>query len=126
MNITLITSLQHVTSKWQGGTTIQLYIYPEGSTYQQRDFLFRLSSANIEIPESTFTKLPGVSRKIMVLEGGLKLEHEDHHAIILKKFETDSFYGDWNTKGFGIVTDFNLMTTGNVRSSLQPKNNAGK
>lgn len=121
MLVTVIPKAEQQTSNWSGGTTTQLYIYPHGSSYVNRDFMFRLSSAEVEIPESTFTKLPGVSRKIMVIDGELKLEHEEQHTIFLKKFETDSFSGDWNTKSFGIATDFNLMTTGNVKGSLQGK-----
>lgn len=98
-----------VTSDWSGGTTTQLYIYPEGSIYNKRDFKWRISSANVELNESEFTKLPNIKRKIMILDGKLLLEHKGHHNIKLNKFEQDSFLGDWNTRSFGKVIDFNLM-----------------
>ena len=33
-------------------------IAPENGNYQSRDFLWRLSSATVELEESTFTSLP--------------------------------------------------------------------
>lgn len=54
----------------------------------------------------------------MVLNGSLKLIHENHHSLNLSPFEVDSFSGDWTTKSYGKVTDFNLMLnkdyTGNI------------
>jgi environmental stress-induced protein Ves len=66
-----------------------------------------------------FTKLPGVSRKIMILDGEIKIEHQNHYSKILKKFEQDSFEGDWDTKSFGKAIDFNLMTTGNTQGIIE-------
>jgi len=98
------------TKEWSGGTTTQLYIYPEDALYEKRDFLFRISTATVDIEESFFTKLPGISRCIMPLEGEMELNHKGHYAVTLKKFETDSFEGDWETTSKGKVKDFNLMT----------------
>ncbi|HRW63813.1 MAG TPA: HutD family protein, partial [Bacteroidales bacterium] len=74
------------------------------------DFLFRISTATVETEESVFTKLPGIQRKLMILDGEIKIEHEGYHSKIIKKFEQDEFNGDWNTKSYGKATDFNLMT----------------
>ena len=62
----------------------------------------------------------------MVLHGNLKLIHEDHHSVDLSPFEVDSFSGNWTTKSYGKVTDFNLMLskdfTGNINAiSLEKK-----
>ncbi len=54
----------------------------------------------------------------MILEGSLKIEHTGKYSKMLQKFETDSFEGDWETKGFGKVTDFNLMTTGKLQGTI--------
>jgi environmental stress-induced protein Ves len=99
------------TKQWSGGTTTELFIFPEGSSYERKDFIYRISTATVDVEESNFTKLEGVSRCIMVLNGEMKLAHKDHHTINLNKFETDSFSGEWDTKSVGKVTDFNLMTT---------------
>lgn len=105
----IIKKENHKTSEWSGGTTTQLLIYPKEAVYSERNFKWRLSSAKVQIEESTFTHLPGISRIIMILKGELVLNHEDHHNTLLKKFDQDSFSGDWNTKSYGKVTDFNLM-----------------
>jgi hypothetical protein len=108
-NIEVIRESQHKTSLWSGGTTTELYIYPKNSLYSQRNFKWRLSSAKVEVEKSKFTSLQGICRHIMVIEGKLFLEHENHHNATLKAFEQDSFSGDWTTTSFGKVTDFNLM-----------------
>jgi len=97
------------TSKWSGGTTTQLMIYPQDSLYSERNFKWRLSSAKVDVEESIFTSLPEIWRIIMVIEGELKLEHKGHHKASLKPFQQDSFSGGYETRSFGKVTDFNLM-----------------
>lgn len=119
MEIKITRKSEHVTSLWSGGTTCQLAISPEDSSYKERNFDFRLSTASIETEESSFTRLPGISRTIMILEGELKLEHKKRHTKTLKKFDTDCFQGDWNTISFGKARDFNLMTSGNVKGVLE-------
>ncbi|MFZ5969214.1 MAG: HutD family protein [Bacillota bacterium] len=104
---------------WSGGTTNQLAIYPKDADYSQRSFLWRISSAKVEADESVFTHLPGIWRLIMVLDGEMKLEHEGHHSICLKPFEKDSFSGEWTTRSFGRVTDFNLMMAPGCRGDMQ-------
>ncbi|MBI9052674.1 MAG: HutD family protein [Bacteroidales bacterium] len=107
------------TNNWSGGTTTQLVIYPKDSDYKKQNFLFRLSTARVECEESTFTKLCGISRKLMILDGEIKIEHKNHHSKTLKKFEQDSFEGDWNTKSYGKAVDFNLMTKGNTKGKIE-------
>lgn len=103
---------------WSGGITRQLYIYPDGSDYLLRNFDFRISTSTIADEESTFTHLPGISRTLMVLDGEITIKHDNKEAKTLRKFETCSFKGDWNTKSVGKGTDFNIMTTENFSSDL--------
>ncbi|MEW9080449.1 HutD family protein [Terrisporobacter glycolicus] len=118
-HIKIIKKEELSTSKWSGGTTTQLYIYPENELYENRNFKFRISSAKVDLEESTFTKLSNIKRKIMILDGKLKLVHENHHEITLEKFDQDTFYGDWNTKSYGKVTDFNLMLNKNTDGIIE-------
>ncbi len=118
MIITVLQADDFVTSNWSGGSTTQLYISPANASYAERNFDFRISSAKVEVPESTFTALPGVNRKLMVLEGEITLNHENEHSKTLQKYEVDTFNGDWKTTAKGTCTDFNLMTTGNQTSEL--------
>ncbi len=109
------------TTFWSGGTTTQLAIYPENANYKEKNFLFRISTAKVDSEQSVFTNLPGVARIIMILDGILKIEHPGRYSKTLKKFETDSFLGDWETISYGSAVDFNLMTTGNVHGKLYGK-----
>ena len=46
---------QFVVSQWTGGKTTQLAISPKEAVYADREFLWRLSSATVELEESDFT-----------------------------------------------------------------------
>lgn len=106
-------------SEWSGGTTTELLIYPEDAKYSDRNFKWRLSSAKVAVQESVFTHLPRISRIIMIIDGILRLEHQGHHKVVLNPFEQDSFMGDWKTKSFGMVTDFNLMMNEGCTGKLE-------
>ena len=103
-------SSEYNTSSWSGGTTTELGIGPEGSRYADRDFLWRISSATVDLEESTFTALPDYDRIIMTLEGEIDLCHNGGEWLHLKAFETHSFDGGDDTVSKGKVVDFNLMT----------------
>ena len=58
MEWTLLTQDQYLTTLWSGGTTTQMAIAPEGAVYADRDFLWRFSSAKVELEHSgTFVRL---------------------------------------------------------------------
>ncbi|ERI95729.1 hypothetical protein HMPREF1982_00032 [Clostridiales bacterium oral taxon 876 str. F0540] len=119
MNLKILKKSGFTTTKWSGGDTTELYIYPEDGSYAERNFLFRLSSATVTDEKSTFTKLDGVSRKLMVLAGEMKLEHLGRYSKVLREFEQDSFIGDWDTVSYGKVIDFNLMTKDGCTGRLE-------
>lgn len=118
--IELLRNNEFLTSKWSGGTTTEIAIYPKDAQYSERNFIWRLSSAKVEIEESTFTSLPGFKRIIMILDGELKLEHVGHHKCTLEPFQQDKFSGSWQTKSYGKVTDFNLMMSEECNGDLEP------
>lgn len=95
---------------WSGGTATELTTYPLNSDYVSKNFLWRLGVAKIDIPESTFSTLPKISRKFMVIEGKITLDHENKYRKVLNPFEQDDFMGDWKTKTYGKASVFNLMT----------------
>lgn len=110
MNFPHITKLADLTpSKWSGGTTTELFIYPPNSSFAERDFDLRLSTATVESQTSDFTPLRGFNRVLMVLEGELSLDHLSHHSTKLKKFDFDRFEGEWDTKSTGVCVDFNVI-----------------
>ncbi|ADL52424.1 HutD family protein [Clostridium cellulovorans] len=103
---------------WSGGMATELTTYPLNSDYASKNFLWRLGVAKIDIPESTFSSLPKISRKLMVIEGSLTLEHENKYKKLLSSFEQDDFMGDWTTKTYGKSSVFNLMTRENYDGEL--------
>jgi environmental stress-induced protein Ves len=112
MNYKIIPAKDCNPIRWAGGVSTELFIFPQDSKYQRRDFTFRLSTATVEVATSEFATLAGVSRTLLVLEGEVILSHEDHHVARLKKFDVDLFEGDWKTTSTGTCTDFNLMVRG--------------
>ncbi len=97
-------------SNWSGGKTLELAIFPEDAKYLDRDFLWRLSTANSDREESSFTKLPDYDRILMVLEGDVVLAHGDVRTAHLAALEQDSFDGAIKTKCFGkLLRDYNLI-----------------
>lgn len=110
---------EHLTSSWAGGKTTELYIFPEDSQYKTGNFLFRISSATVEVEESSFTQLPGVERILMVLDGQVKLEHENHHTKVLNPLDRDQFQGEWTTLSKGKCIDFNLMCKSGTKGKIK-------
>ncbi len=119
MNYKIIKPENFTTTHWGGGSTTEFYIFPEEANYANRDFLFRLSMATVEVESSTFTPLPGVSRTLMVLNGTMTLTHKGHHVKTLNKFDVDHFKGDWSTQSEGKCSDFNLMTQRDCEGDLE-------
>ena len=119
MDFKIIRASEIKTSNWAGGTTSELYIYPNDSNYADRDFKFRISTATVEIEESTFTPLTGISRTLMVLDGEMDLVHAGQHQISLGKFDVDHFKGGWLTTSKGTCKDFNLMCRENYSGSVE-------
>lgn len=119
MNYKVLSEKDYKLTTWSGGDTNELYIYPENSEYKERNFLFRISSATVEQEKSTFTKLNGVSRKLMPLTGELRLSFRGKYEKKLDKFDIESFLGDWDTTSYGKVTDFNLMTKAGCTGELE-------
>jgi uncharacterized protein len=126
-NVELLRQDNYKPTFWSGGTATELTTYPLNSEYASKNFLWRLGVAKIDIPESTFSSLPKVSRKFMVIEGTITLHHEDKYKKLLKSFEQDHFMGDWKTNTYGKASVFNLMTRENYDGELIHLNiNPGK
>lgn len=109
----IIPEKKGIISKWSGGITKELFIYPEHCNFKERDFKFRISTATTEVEESTFTKFNNMNRIISVLKGKMELKHLNHHSIILNPYDIDHFSGNWTTYSKGRVTDFNLIINNN-------------
>lgn len=106
-------------SNWAGGSTHQLYIYPQGAQYQQRDFGYRISVAVCHLESSAYTSLPGVERHLLMLSGSATICHKGREALVLHPYQgIDVFDGGIATVAEGKVTDFNLMTANGWKGKL--------
>lgn len=117
MKMRVITEENMNTTEWSGGKTTEMLIYPQSSTYAERNFRFRISSATVEEESSIFTELPGIERHLVVLDGeiDLKIEKQEFH---LAPFESIVFQGGDKTSSKGKCVDFNLMLNG-CRGNLE-------
>ena len=120
MDWKLLTKADYVTTSWSGGTTTQLAIAPEGAVYAGRDFLWRLSSATVELDHSDFTPLPDYDRFLSVLEGEIQLKIDAREPFPLVPGEVVAFDGGAPVESWGKCVDFNLMVRkGKARGSVQ-------
>lgn len=121
-----LTQPDYTVSRWTGGTTTQLAIFPPDASYGARDFLWRVSSAAVEDERSTFTPLPDYDRRLMLLDGSLLLRHDDGEPLRLDAFQVHAFDGGAATESQGRCRDFNLMLRkGCCRGELRPIRFAG-
>ena len=119
MDFKILKSNDFSTTKWSGGTTTELFIFPKNAEYVKRDFLFRISSATVESEKSVFTALPSYARKLLILDGKITIKHENQYTKELTKFDIDEFDGAWQTSSVGKCVDFNLMTRKNLESKVE-------
>lgn len=113
-------------ARWTGGTTTQLVLFPPDASFQERNFLFRISTAVIEGETSDFTPLAGFERILIVLKGNMVLKHHFEHGtqqFALGTFEQHSFKGEWTTTSEGSITDFNVIFKPEVHAEAQVLHN---
>lgn len=116
-----LTEKDYAVSRWSGGTTTQIALFPPESSYAGRDFLWRVSSAVVEDGESAFTPLPDYDRHLMLLEGSLLLRHDGGEPLPLDPYQPHAFDGGAETVSVGRCRDFNLMLRkGKCRGSCAP------
>ncbi len=109
MDAKIYTKEHFVTSRWAGGTTTQLAIAPAGAVYAERDFLWRLSSAQVAQEYSVFTRLPDYNRFLGIIEGTLYLQTATDPFFPLPAGQIWAFDGGENVMSQGTCRDFNLM-----------------
>ncbi len=113
MRIFHLTEKDYKVGLWSGGSTTELFIWPEGADYARREFTLRVSSARVDLDESDFTPLMGVTRYITPLSGGFTLTHPDCAPVVMGPMtEPYRFSGEILTHCVGKATDFNLMLKG--------------
>ena len=111
MNIQIIPPESRRVTDWSGGKTTELFLYPSDGSYADRRFSIRISSATIDIPESRFTTLEGVTRYLTPLSEGFYLKRSGRwqflpHGSVL------CFSGEEDILCRGSGRDLNLMLKG--------------
>lgn len=110
-------------SRWSGGTTTELFIWPYGASYAERRFGIRISTATVEIAQSTFTKLPGVTRYIAPLGDGFTLKIGQNEPEFIPHAAVKRFDGGENVICAGAGRDLNLMLSGAAGELIMIKPN---
>ncbi len=99
-------------SKWSGGTTTELFIWPQGASYAERRFCIRISTATVDIDRSVFTRLCGVTRYIAPLGDGFTLEIGQNAPEFIPHAAVKRFDGGEDVICTGAGRDLNLMLKG--------------
>lgn len=110
MNCILLKKEEQLTSQWTGGTTRQFAIYPlhaRGAT--DFDYEFEVTSSTMDYNKTQYTLYTGYHRILMIIDGAVKLFHEDNTTVNLSPFEFTEFKGDMLTYSYGYATDYELM-----------------
>ena len=117
----IITKGDFKTTKWAGGETTQLAIYPEDANLADRDFLWRISSATFTGTESTFSDFSGYQRYLLPIEGELSVSHKGLYSRELKKYEVEYFDGGWETSSKNSLDcrDYNFIVKSGYQAKLQ-------
>lgn len=117
-----------ITTKWSGGETTQLTIYPEDAIFSEKNFLFRISSATFTTTESKFSDFTGYQRYILPLEGRLSLRHEGLYNRNLEKYEVEYFDGSWSTFSENTLDcrDYNFIVKNGNPAKMQILNEGDK
>ena len=134
----LIKKENYQSKAWKNGlgVTSEIAIYPPEASLAQGNFLWRLSTAQIE-KSSAFSLFPAHDRVLLVIKGqGLKMIHtfeegEPPETAMIEKFEPYEFPGDVPSRcelTEGGITDFSIfIRTGEVQAHYQVENlNAGQ
>ena len=96
-------------SLWSGGETMELLLLPHGTSYKERNFLARLSSATLAESSSVFTHLERIRRFITPITHPFLLEVNGKTPFLLFPFEVFEFSGSDDVRSYGMSVDFNLM-----------------
>lgn len=112
MQIQIIDPNTRRTTKWSGGQTQELFLYPSDGSYAERNFRFRISTATVELSESHFTALPGVTRYLTPLSEGFYLKINGTRWQYLSNGHVLRFSGSDDVYSRGIGRDLNLMLKG--------------
>lgn len=120
MKMKILKKDDFITSKWSGGETTQLYIYPENAVLENRDFLWRISSATFTGLSSKFSNFTGYMRYLLPLEGEITVYHNNDYDRKLIAYDIEYFNGAWETIANNTFNcqDYNFIVKDNCQAEL--------
>jgi environmental stress-induced protein Ves len=108
-------------SKWAGGETRQLAIFPLNATVAAQDFQWRFSSATV-LQDGAFTRFPKHQRLLALRQGaGVNLLVDAHQQQISSPLQVLRFAGkasSYATLTSGAIVDINLMVDASLQANL--------
>ena len=123
MKMLYIAKENYKLSRWSGGSTSEIFLWPPDGDYAERRFMFRISSAEVEQPESVFTRLPGVIRYISPLQKTMRLTPDfQEPEVVLAPRQVYRFDGGMHVLCRAQGADLNLMLKGcgGLMSYMEP------
>ncbi|HFI0645208.1 TPA: HutD family protein [Streptococcus suis] len=106
-----------VLSHSPGGRTTQLYLFPTQSSYGERNFQFRLSTASMDTEQSTFTSLASYHRILLSLDQTIVLQDMnsgEQVTLAIHRFE-----GEQSIQCVGKAQDFDIIFDDSIQADLQ-------
>lgn len=100
---------------WDGGETFEYCIYPSTSSYAERNFQWRISSATIVKSPSTFTQFQHYNRHLVMLDNDLQIKRngqlENYQPLTVFQFQSDD-----HILSYSLGQDYNLMVHSSITS----------
>ncbi|MHC5353661.1 HutD family protein [Myroides sp. LJL115] len=115
--MSLVTKNQTTSVQWAGGETFSYFIYPRESSYEKKDFLFRISVATIRSVPSIFSQFLHYHRYLVMLNNDLKVEQNAKEKHF-KRQEVFYFNSSDYIESFSLGMDFNLMLHQSIKEHL--------
>ena len=120
MKYKVIRECDYITTRWSGGTTSQIMIWPENAVFSQRRFQWRISKATVENGESKFTRMDGFHRELYMMTGKTVL-HFPEEEKYMEPGEIIHFNGESEIWSVGCGTDLNLIMKNGVDGCMEEK-----
>jgi environmental stress-induced protein Ves len=103
-------------TRWSGGTTTELCILPDESSFEDRVFDLRISIATVEVEQTVYTSMPGFKRTLLLMEGRLELKIPNDPKL-LNKGDVVTFSGSPGIECLGKGVNFNLIYSNKFKCS---------
>ncbi len=95
-------------TSWSGGKTWTYYIEPAGATLAERNFDIRISSASVELDQSTFSDFSGYTRYFSVLSNSVVLQINGDKQTV-DQTSLIKFSGSDQVISYGKTRDINVF-----------------